>query len=121
MFAKAIVLFAWNVYQANIAAIIILVSYFICLVGITTFFALVTLLFPLLLLRRTLTLQLLLLLEVLFPLREFITIWNTRIMNNISTISLSREFCLNSRIYNIPSKVRDRCMKRENRHRDRIL
>ena len=29
-------------------------------------------------------------------------------MNNISTISLSREFCLNSRIYNIPSKVREK-------------
>ena len=104
----------------DIAVIIILVFYFICLVDITIFFASVTLLFSLLLLRRTLTLQLLLLLEVLFPLRRFISIWNARIVGSISGVSLPREFCLNSIMYNILSKVRDRHMRRKNKGRDRI-
>ena len=32
--------------------------------------------------------------------------WNTRMTSSISGISPLREFCLNDRIYNIPSKIR---------------
>jgi len=46
--------------------------------------------------------------------------WNARMVSNISGVSLPREFCLNSRTYNILSKVRDKHMKRKNRGRDGI-
>ena len=36
---------------------------------------------------------------------NFNTIWNTRVVTNIGNVSLSRKFCLNSRIYNVSSKV----------------
>jgi len=111
-----------TVHLINIATIIILVSCFIYLVSIATFSTLV-IFFSLLLLKRTLTLQillLLLLLRVLFLLRRFIPIWNARMVSNISSISPLKEFCLNSRAYNIPSKSRDRCMKRKNRDKNGI-
>ena len=41
--------------------------------------------------------------------------------SNISSISLSREFCLNNRTYNILDKIRDRYIKRKNRDKDRVL
>ena len=104
----------------DVAIVIILVSYFICLMSIATFFALVIFIFPLLLLKRALTLQLLLLLEVLSPLRRFIPIWDARIVNSISGISLPRKFCLNSRIYNIPNKIWDICIEEKDRDRNKV-
>ena len=103
----------------DVAAIIILVFYFICLVSIATLFTLV-IFFLLLLLKRALTLQLLLLLEVLFPLRGFISTWDARIANSISSVSPPREFCLNKRMYNIPDKIRDGYMKENDRGGNRI-
>jgi len=61
------------------------------------------------------------LLGVLFPLREYISIWNTRMINSISSISLLREFCLNGRIYNILNKIGDKYIKRKKRDRNTIL
>ena len=88
--------------------------------NIATSFVLVIFLFPLLLLKRALTLQLLLLLGVLFLLRGFIPMWNARIANSISSIILSREFCLNGKMYNILGKVRDKYMGERDKGRNRI-
>ena len=41
--------------------------------------------------------------------------------DNISNIGLSREFCLNSRIYNILSKIGDEYMRKKKRDKNRIL
>ena len=105
----------------DVAAIIILVFYFIRLVSIATLFTLVIFLFLLLLLKRALTLQLLLLLEVLFPLRGFISTWDARIAKSISSVSPPREFCLNKRMYNIPDKIRDWYMEENDRGGNGIL
>ena len=110
-----------TVYLVDIAIVIILVPYFICLVSIAIFFVLVIFLFSLLLLKRILTLQLLLLLRVLFPLRRFIPTWNARMTSGISSVSLSREFHLNSRMYNILGKIRDVYMEENDRGRNRVL
>ena len=40
---------------------------------------------------------------------------------SISDVSLPREFCLNSKTYNILSKIRNRYIRRKNRNRDKIL
>jgi len=58
--------------------------------------------------------------KVLFSLRGFIPIWNARIVSSISVVSLSREFCLNSRVYNIQSKVRDGPIREKNKGRNGI-
>ena len=50
----------------------------------------------------------------------FIPIWNTRVVSSINSISLLREICLGSRIYNILSKVRDRYVNKEKRGRNGI-
>ena len=110
-----------TIYLVNITTVIILVFYFICLISITTIFVLVIFLFPLLLLKRALTLQLLLLLGVLSLLRRFIPIWNTRMVSSISSVSLPREFYLDSRIYNIPDKIWDKCMEGKDKGRNRVL
>ena len=89
--------------------------------SIATFFVSVIFLFSLLLLKKTLTLQLLLLLRVLFPLRRFIPIWNARIASGIDDISLHKEFHLNSRIYIIPDKIRDKCMGEKDRGTNEVL
>jgi len=89
--------------------------------SIATLFVLVIFLFSLLLLKRALTLQLLLLLGVFFPLREFITMWNTRMASSINSVSPPKEFCLDSRMYNISGKVRDRCMGEKNRGKNGAL
>ena len=46
--------------------------------------------------------------------------WNARIVSSISGVSLPREFCLNSRVYNIQSKVRDGPIREKNRGRNGI-
>ena len=46
---------------------------------------------------------------------------NTRIASNISSISLPREFYLNNRAYNIPSKIINEHIKRKNRDKNKIL
>ena len=92
-----------------------------CLVSITTLFVSVIFLFSFLLLKRVLTSQLLLLLGVLFPLREFIPIWNARMVSSVSSVSLPREFCLNSKKYNILDKIRDGCMREKNRGGNVVL
>ena len=104
----------------DITTVIILISYFICWVSITTLFVLVIFLFSLLLLKRTLTLQLLLLLGVLFPLKRFIPTWNAKMASGISDVSPPEEFCLNSRIYNIIGKIRDRYIEEKNRDRNEV-
>lgn len=35
--------------------------------------------------------------------------------SSISGVSLLKEFCLNVRIYNIPGKIRDKCMREKDR------
>jgi len=47
--------------------------------------------------------------------------WNAKMASSISGVSLPREFCLDSRIYNILGKIRDRYMKGEDRGRNRVL
>jgi len=76
--------------------------------------------FSLLLLKRTLTLWLLLL-GVFFSLREFISMWNARIVGGISSVSSPINLYLDSRIYNIPYKIRDRCIRRKNKGKNGIL
>ena len=41
--------------------------------------------------------------------------------SNINSVSLSREFCLDSRTYNILDKVRDRCMGGKDRGGNGVL
>ena len=51
----------------------------------------------------------------------FISIYNIIVVSSISSISLSRELYLDGRIYNIPSKVRDKYIDKEKRNRNGIL
>ena len=46
--------------------------------------------------------------------------WNVRMASSISNVSLLREFCLNSRIYNILGKIRDRYMRGKDRGGNRV-
>jgi len=41
--------------------------------------------------------------------------WNAKIASSISSVSPLREFYLNSKIYNILDKIRDRCIRGKNR------
>ena len=41
-------------------------------------------------------------------------------VSSISSVSLSREFCLNNRAYNILSKIRDKCIRKRNKDRNKI-
>ena len=50
----------------------------------------------------------------------FISIWNTRVVSSISSVSLPEELYLDGRIYNIPSKVRDGYVDKEKRDRNKI-
>ena len=47
--------------------------------------------------------------------------WNTRMASSINSVSPPKEFCLDSRMYNISGKVRDRCMGEKNRGRNGVL
>ena len=77
--------------------------------------------FALLIFLRTLTLQLLLLLGVLFSLSRFISTQNVRMASSINSVSPSREFYLNNRMYNILGKIRDRYIEEKDRDRNEVL
>jgi len=40
-----------------------------------------------------------------FLLKLFVPIWNARVVDSVGGISFLREFCLDGRTYNIPSKM----------------
>ena len=47
--------------------------------------------------------------------------WDAKMVSSTSSISPPRELCLNSRMYNISGKVRNRCIEGKDRDRDRVL
>jgi len=41
-------------------------------------------------------------------------------VSGIGSVSLSREFCINSKMYNILGKIRNRYMREKDRGRDQV-